>query len=351
MKYLYYILSIAIILLSISCGEDEVVTPGKKIIIAAILDTSGHYSQFGKEVKQGIELFRSKYYTSFDVKYYDSKADADIALRALDEAAADSRVRAVVTLASWITNALAEPAKNHKLLQIAVGSAVFQHADLKNCVRMTSDVSSEIKYLSDYLQNYERIAVMYFNNDYGRGWESSLRNALGDKIVGTFSYPDTLTNFNSIIQEVKMLAPERVVLISTREAAYIVHQARQLGLNAQLVGTRPILTDFLLSMPDSDGLIFSYPNINTEIPAYKDYISRYSKKPSSFVAEGFDLCLALENAIKTKGSAPSKMWGWFPNNAYTGLLGTVRFDSLGQATYDYSLKIIHKGDIQTYEQD
>ncbi len=351
MKYSLYIFLVVIVLLATSCGGDDLVTPEKRITIAAILDTSGHYSQFGKEVKQGMELFRSKYYTSFDVQYYDSKADADLALRVLDEAASDTKVRAVVTLASWVTNALAEPAKNHKLLQIAVGSAVFEHAILRNCVRMTSDLSSEIKYLSEYLQNFERIAVVYFNNDYGRGWKSSLVSTLGGKIVGTFSYPDTLTNFHSIIMEIKSLDPDRVVLISTREAAYIVHQARQLGLNSQLVGTRPILTDFLLAMPDAEGLIFSYPNINTEIPAYKDFIARYGKKPSSFAAEGFDLCLALENAIKTNGDVPSRMWEWFSGNSYKGLLGTVRFDSLGQATYDYSLKIIRNGDFAPYEHD
>jgi hypothetical protein len=84
--------------------------------------------------------------------------------------------------------------------------------------------------------------------------------------------------------------------------------------------------------------------LNEQSPAYQDYVSRYGKKPSSFVAEGYDLCFGLENAIKSKGIASANIWDWFSNNGFNGMLGLIRFDSLAQASYDYNLNIIKDGD-------
>lgn len=344
MKKIYFISLFVALVTLLSCGKEEALAPEQKIIIAAILDTTGHYSQFGKEVIRGMELFTRKYATSYELRFYDSKADANLALAEFIKFAPNNYSRGVITLTSWVSNAIAEVAKSNRIVQIAVGSAVYDYANLKNCVRFTSDLKDEIKYLSDYLNDYNRIAIMHFDNDYGNGWNNSLKSGLGGKIIGSFSYPDTMTQFTAILEEVKALNPDRLVLVSTREAVQIVRQAKAIGLNVQMIGTRPILTDQLLATSEANGLIFSYPDLNEQSPAYQDYVSRYGKKPSSFVAEGYDLCFGLENAIKSKGIASANIWDWFSNNGFNGMLGLIRFDSLAQASYDYNLNIIKDGD-------
>ncbi|PKL86420.1 MAG: hypothetical protein CVV22_02825 [Ignavibacteriae bacterium HGW-Ignavibacteriae-1] len=344
MNKIYTLLIFVALFFMFSCSKEEAVSPEQKIIIAAILDTTGHYSQFGKEVIRGMELFTGKYATSYELRFFDSKGDADVALAEFIKIAPNTYTRGVVTLASWISNAIAEPSKNNQLVQFAVGSAVYNYVNLKNCVRFTSDVNDEIKYLSNYLNDYNRIVIMHFDNDYGVTWNSNLKSNLGGKIIGSFSYADTMTQFNAILEEVKALNPNRLVLISTREAVQIVQQAKAIGLNVQMVGTRPILTEQLLATSEANGLIFSYPDLDEQSTAYKDYLSRYGKKPSSFVAEGYDLCFNLENAIKTKGTVSANIWDWFVNNDYYGMLGRVKFDSLAQASYDYNLNIIKDGD-------
>ncbi|MCO5250315.1 MAG: ABC transporter substrate-binding protein [Candidatus Kapabacteria bacterium] len=344
MNKIYKILIFVALFFMFSCGKEEAVAPEQKIIIAAILDTTGHYSQFGKEVIRGMELYTRKYATSYELRFYDSKGDADVALAEFIKIASNTYTRGVVTLASWISNAIAEPAKNNRVVQFAVGSAVYNFANLKNCVRFTSDVNDEIKYLSNYLNDYNRIVIMHFDNDYGVTWNNNLKGNLGGKIIRSFSYPDTMTQFTSILEEVKALNPSRLVLISTREAVHIVRQAKAIGLNVQIVGTRPILTEQLLATSEANGLIFSYPNLDEHSPAYQDYLSRYGKKPSSFVAEGYDLCFGLDNAIRTNGTAPADIWDWFDHNGFYGMLGRIKFDSLAQASYDYNLNIIKDGD-------
>lgn len=347
-RFYFYTWVMIFVAVLISCGNEEAVAPKQKIIIAAILDTSGHYSQFGKEIIRGMELFTRKYYTSYELRFFDSKADANIAMTEFNSIAQNSNSRGIITLTSWVSNALAQAAQTNRLVQIAVGSAVYNHADLKNCVRFTSDVGDEINYLSEYLSDYGKIAVMHFDNDYGVGWNNELKRILGGKIAGSFSYPDTMTNFTAILEDIKLLNPDRLVLISTREAVQIVTQAKAIGLDVQMVGTRPILTEQLLATPEANGLIFSYPDLDEQLPAYQEYFLKYGKKPSSFVAEGYDLCFGLENAIKTNGTNPADIWKWFTHNGFNGMLGQIKFDSLAQSSYNYNLNIIKTGDYVLY---
>jgi hypothetical protein len=79
MKYFICIFLLVIITLN-SCSDNtnSFVNENEKIKIAALIDLSGHYSQFGIESKQSMELalLETK---KIDVTFYDTKADENIA--------------------------------------------------------------------------------------------------------------------------------------------------------------------------------------------------------------------------------------------------------------------------------
>lgn len=347
-KFLILFISAAVFF--VSCGDDGLTPPRSRIKVAAILDLSGHYSQFGEEVRQGMNLFLADYPDSkYEISYLDSKGNALTALDLFNTASLDTNVKMVVTLASWISNAVAPAAKQKNILHFAVGSAVFDYPNNGNTVRFTGDVKDETIYLIEYLKDFQKIGLMYFDNDYGRGWDSSLSNALGSRLLLKKSYKDTDTNFIPILQDMKTAEPEIIVLISTIEAVRITKQANEIGLTAKLLGNRPILTEALLKEPAAEGLVFSYPDLNENFPAYSKYNVKYSRKPSSFAAEGYDLAASIYNFIKTKGFDRQTVYSDYKNLIYSGMFSELKFNENAQANSKYNLMIIKSGNYQDYK--
>ena len=312
--------------------------------IAAILDFSGHYRDYGVEAKQGIEL-ALKEADNIKVDFFDSKAESDIALDHFNKL---NNTSAVVTFTSWVSNAIAPVSAKKNMMQFVIASAVFNYDALPLCIRFTVDVKAEVEFLAGYLQRYERIGIIYADNEYGTGWKDSLLEALGAKVVSVESYQDTTADFTAPLSNIESAHPEAIALISFGEAAAIVRQAVKMGITAQLIGTRPILTKELLAEPLSEGLIFSYPALDERHPFYSGFEKAYGVSSSAFGAEGYDLIISLAQAVNEKGTKPDDIAAWYKNRSYKGALGQIQFDEHCLAKYDFSLKQIQKGKIVSY---
>ena len=314
---------------------------GDKIKVAALLDLSGHYSQFGLETKQAMELGLSET-KKIDVRFFDTKGDLKTAEQKLNEVIQQGGYTVVVTLASWISNGLAAKIKSNNLLQMAVGSAVFDDANQKNCVRFTGDVGREIQYLTNYLQSYNKVAVMYFNNDYGISWNNALKSALGSKLVKSIAYTDTDVDFTHPLNEVKAVHPDALALISTREAVQIAKQASKIRIQSRMFGTRPTLTAPLLAEPTARGLMFSYPDLNETLPIFASFKSKYGYRMSAFGAEGYDLIKSLDRFCR-HGKKNKVLFANYQNRTYDGALGRITFNENAQADYDYTICVLQNG--------
>ncbi|MFA5511617.1 MAG: ABC transporter substrate-binding protein [Candidatus Kapaibacterium sp.] len=344
---IYYLL--ILLIFTYSCSDDGITPERNKLKVAAILDMSGHYGQFGSETKQGLDLFLELNGESLiEIIYYDSKGSSETASEIFDVVSADTNVKVIITLASWISNTLAPAAEAKGILHFAVGSAVFDYPNNGNCIRFTGDVKDESAYLINYLKDYDNAALIYFDNDYGKGWHSRMSEELGTKLTISRSYSDTDTDFTSIINDVKQVNPEVLVMISTIEAVQISRQVKEASLNSMLLGNRPILTEGLINEPAADGLIFSYPDLDENHQGYKAYIAKYSKKPSSFTAEGYDLAASLHSVVG-ESFDKNKVYNYYKNLTWKGIFTEIKFDSNAQANSKYNLMIIKNNDYQDYK--
>lgn len=350
MKSLKLLILVVIVLISVSCN-DNTSNPDddQKLRIAAIIDLTGHYSEFGLELRQALDIAFNSTDNCFSIWYYDAKGDTVTAHEILDSIIKDRSADVVISLLSWVSNSLAQKIHDNNMLQVAVGSAVFNYANLNSCVRFTGDVNSESQYLAEQLQEYNSIAVMYFDNDYGKGWMNTLSAALGSKIVTSEKYVDVQTDFTTELQRIKTINPEIIVLISTSEAAIIVKQARQLGINSQMIGTRPTLTNSLLAEPLAEGMIFSYPDLNDNLHVYQEFLAAYHYKMSAFGAEGYDLIMTLNEAYLNKVSDRNILFNFYVNKNHSGALGNIRFNVNAQADYDYTFMVIKNGSFEKLE--
>lgn len=336
-----FLLSFAALIFLSGSAVQAAHASGDKIRIAALLDLSGHYSQFGLETKQAMELGLSET-KNIDVRFFDTKGDLKVAEQKLNEVIKHGGYDVVVTLASWISSGLAAKIKSSHMLQMAVGSAVFDHAGEKNCVRFTGDVGREIQYLTNYLKKYNKVAVMYFNNDYGISWNSALKSALGNKLVKSVSYTDTDTVFTHPLNEIKAVHPDALALISTREAVQIAKQASRIRIQSGMFGTRPTLTNQLLAEPTASGLMFSYPDLNETLPIFASFKNQYGYRMSAFGAEGYDLIKSLDQFYRQE-KKNKVIFANYKNRTYDGALGHIKFNENAQADYDYTICIIKNG--------
>ncbi len=311
---------------------------GNQMKVAALLDFSGHYSQFGRETRQAMEL-ALKETKNIEVHFFDTKSDLKVADHLLTGVIEKGDYQVVVTFASWISNGLAARIQSGHMLQMAVGSAVFDHADQKNCVRFTGDVRNEIQYLTNYLKKYEKVAVMYFHNDYGISWNNALKSALKNKLVKSVSYKDTDRIFTDSLKTIKKAKPDALVLISTKEAAQIAKQASEIRLQASLFGTRPTLTNWLLAEPAAGGLMFSYPDLQETLPVFASFKNQYGYRMSAFGAEGYDLIKSLDRFCRRE-MANKTMFANYANKTYDGALGRISFNENAQADYRYAIFLI-----------
>ncbi|HRP02361.1 MAG TPA: ABC transporter substrate-binding protein [Candidatus Kapabacteria bacterium] len=343
MKLIKILLFLTTIFIMNSCSEDNNSTSPQngKLKIAALIDLTGHYAQFGVEAKQAMDLaiLESK---NIEIEYFDTQADLDVAGQQLDKVIKAGGYNVVVTLTSWVSSGLADKIKANNMLQMAIGSAVFDNPNIKNCVRLTGDVSEEIEYLTSILQSYNKIAIMYFNNSYGIGWNTALTASLNNKIAVSIPYIDTQEDFGNDLEKVKATNPDALVLISTKEAAKIVKQAANLNINTNIYGVRPTLTNQLLAEPASNGLMFTYPDLDESLEIFKAFKDKYGYRMSAFGAEGYDLVKSLDQ-LYTNDKKNDVLFTNFKNKAYNGALGKIKFDENGQADYNYVINVVTNG--------
>lgn len=345
MKKIILLLVLTIIL--ISCDNDNANNPvdSPKIKIAAILDFTGDYSQCGLASRQAMELLK-KYNSNFEVSYYDCQCKNAPADSILDYIISTGEKPVIVSLSSWVSNYIATKVSQNNMLHIPLGSAAFSYSNLNSSIKMTESVGDECAFMSNLLNTYNKIAIMYFKNDLGTTWNNALQTSLTGKIVVTEPYNVTQTDFTAELTRIKNNSPDVIVLVGTKEAVTIAKQAKSMGINAQLVGTRPIFSDFLLNEEACEGLIFTYPKIDYSVNYLSDYQSQYGYKADSFAAESFDLVNILLNANSLNKTTPSEIVGWLKNNTFTGCLGKISFDSLCEANYNFTYMIVKDGSFE-----
>ncbi len=327
-----------------SCSDESGTNPvDDKINVLYITDSAGHYGQFGEEAKNGM-LEALKNYPNINLIVFDAKSDANIAVSEFNKIRAVKKLTAVVTLTSWVSNAIAPLAKQNNISHFAIGSAVFDNKNLQNTIRFTADVEYESNFLQNYLNKIPKVAMMYFVNDYGNGWKLRLEQNLGSKLIKSVSYSDVNDDFRDELNSIKASNPDVLLLISTKEAAIIAKQAKEIGLNVQLVGVRPTFTDFLKNEPAAEGMIFSYPELNLNHKFFNDYFNTYNAKASAFSAEGYDVVSSLGAAINLNITSNENIFIYYKNKELNGSLAIIKFDEFAQATYNFGLMKISNKD-------
>jgi ABC-type branched-subunit amino acid transport system substrate-binding protein len=313
-------------------------------LIAVILPFTSAFKGIADEQKEAIDLAMLDF-TDYSVIYKDSKSDAAGAVTAFNELLAmDKPPFAVISCASWVATALHPLAAEADIFHIVIASADFKRPVPKHTIRFTIDASQEEKQLSNYLNKFKRIAIYNMDNSYGNGWKKTIENNFKDRIVEVIAYDPKNKDFTNDLKILKDADPDALVLLSAGNGALIAKQARQLGITAQFVGTRPIeRPELLVESEYTNGLVFTYPTYNEHHPMIALFTKNYGNAPTIFGVEAYDSITSLITATKASNLSAEALFDWYSGTTYTGALGEIHFDNIGDAHYPYMYKEIYKG--------
>ena len=204
---------------------------------------------------------------------------------------------------------------------------------------------------------FKNIAVIWENSDYGKGGRDVALKAipeLGAKILGDESYvPGVDRDYSSQITKFKGLGVDCVLLMGEYTAgALFLKQSRNLGFNAQIVGTSGNANPKLIEIAGeaSEGFITNCGfDPNDERPKQakfiKDFETFYKYRVGEWGADTYDVVYMVKKAIEMGGTTREKLIEVLHRDdfEYDGVTGLNKFDEYGDVPSKSSIFLIVKG--------
>lgn len=345
--------SLALVVMSLVVfSAASIVGASESLKIGANLPFSGVEANIGYEYERVIERAVAEINADVQVFYADGAGDLDRAIAGF-MSLLEKDIDVIITVQSWVSNVIYPLAQEHGVLHIALGSAVF-HRDLDDdlSVRLTLDYKDEAAVLASYVaERFDRVAIIYMDNDYGNGWASELDalfagelgQTTGTQVVAIEAYDLEDTNFGPIVSKVAANEPDVLVLLSSAETAFLLRAADAVGLSVPLVSTRPIERPEVAAEPLAEGLVFTVPDWDSAGELSQWYRWKYNGDLTVFGAEAYDAVVTLGLAAEQCGTDTACLKAWYVNREYEGVLGSIRFDAVGDAHYAVTFRILQNG--------
>lgn len=337
----------------------------------AVFVLSGDGAAYGQSQREGLELARDIINASggingrpIEIILEDSAGDRTGAVNAALKLINRDRVLAIIgpTLSPemFAVGPVADRARtvimgvSNTALGIAdIGRYVFRNSLPEEAV-LPSTVRASLEYLG-----YQRAALLYSNNnDYtlsaARTFEEQLR-LHGVEIVISETFHDGDTDFRAQLTKVAGANPDVLVVSALyREAALLLQQARQMGLNQPVVGGNGFNSPELFRLAGAavEGAIVGSPwfpgrdepHVRQFVEAYQ---ARYGRIPDQFAAQAYDgLFLFAEAARKSAGAADNRETfrdALASIRNFNGVTGVFSFDDNGDPSMEANVLEIRNG--------
>jgi branched-chain amino acid transport system substrate-binding protein len=209
-------------------------------------------------------------------------------------------------------------------------------------------------YVLDTLKK-RRVAILYSDDEYGASMANGMKQALADHGVPAVAaevFPRADQDFTGPLTTIKAASPDALFTTGSFAAsALIAKQARQLGLDVQILGDTGNATPKYAELGGAavEGAILVQPFAPTDPnPEIQDFVARYKAKfnrvPDGWSAELYDtigMILAAESA--TSETVRAHTAAYTPEHPYKGVLGNWSFDASGDATFPLKFIQIHDG--------
>lgn len=325
------------------CGPDH----GDPVVFGVVGPIDAPY---GLSMKQGAELAQQEINDAggiggrpLELRVRDDRADPQAAIAIADAFLKDPEIVAVVGHVNSSAMIAAGPVYDAGLPAVATSATSPQISRLGDWVfRMaTSDSANAVELARLARRMNTPTAVLYANDDYGRGLASSFGSALqaeGAALLESDPYLESTEDFRPYLERLRRQGAGLIFIAGLEEgAARIIQQARALGLEARFLGgdgLEGLTTMGRIYDGTLVGLLY-HPHTNDRSRTFAErYRAAYGREADSFAALGYDATRLLARAVESAGSDRedvrrylSRVGGEVP--AFPGATGIIRFDENG----------------------
>ncbi len=351
-------------------GAEDDVSPGEdagdaeEVLIGTVGPLSGGAATYGVSVKQGVEIAVEEFNAAggaYSIKLIseDSKGEATDAALAITKLIEQDRVAAIVgavlsseTLAG---TAIANDAGVTMISPSSTATGIPQEGEyiFRNCLSDDVQASQLAEYAYEEL-GISTFAVMYTNNDYGQALQKAFietAEELGE-VVEVQTFMDKDTDFSAALTSINQKDPGAIFVAGYyEEAAKIAQQAREQGIEAQILGADGFYSPILLELgaESVEGAIFTagfYEGDAT--PEVVNFVTKYREKfgdtPDMFAAQAYDAAKVVLNAITKGGADPAAIRDVVAATVdFPGITGNTSFDEDGDVLKDILILKVEGG--------
>ena len=237
---------------------------------------------------------------------------------------------------------LAQAAKIPMLTPSATNVAITKIGDyiFRSCFVDPFTGRIMARFALDQLQAKRAIVMTDVKQDYSVGLTQAIREYFGQsggEISAELSYSSGDTNFRTQLTQVRMAQPDVVFLPGYyTEAALILRQAKELGINCPFVGGEgwdsPALVQVAGKSADGNYYTdhFSAADLDPRVQKFvQEYRGRYSSVPDALAALWYDGARILAQALQRAGSTdPTKVRDALAaTRDFDGVTGRISIDA------------------------
>ncbi len=338
--------------------------PAKEAIkIGFIGPLSGELASWGSSMQGGVKLAADELSktgsTKLDIIYEDDQCDKTRSVNAMRKLIDVDRVKLIIgPLCSGTVLADAPIAEQNKVILLGFGSAAAISEAGDYVFRPSYSDAYQGEFLgSEITEKFKKMGILYVNNDYGTGLLNGFKKSFisNGGMIGaedTYSFEDR--DWRAQLTKIKSSGPSAVLLITYgREGGLIAKQARELGINVQIVGTDNFGTrDVIEAGGESvEGAVFTFPapldETNTAVKDFKNkYIELNGKEPPILfvAANAYDATKVSAQALSAAGNDGEKIKTFlYAMPPYNGISGIMKFDANGDASKEFVFQTIKDG--------
>jgi branched-chain amino acid transport system substrate-binding protein len=333
------------------------------VVIGAVLPMTGDAGSFGLNVSRGATLAVAQANTSlgagslrFVLKVEDSRGDAQGALTAVRKLIdVDGAKLLIGDVTSAGTQALIPIATRESipLISPAASDPALSGASPFFARLWPSDVY-EAKVVADYFKksSTKKLAAVYANTDYGVAMVREFTKAI-EPVQPVVSIPlnrETL-DYRPTLQRLRIVAADNIFLVLYPEdARRFLQQMAEQSIELPIIATATIEDPQIAKLSNANLITFAspLPPKDTE-PDRQRFIVAYRKsfgsEPGVLSDIGFDTANLLVAAVRARGiNQPKTIIDFIKGlSGYKGISGKLTFNSAGDVTKPYGLKVVRGG--------
>ena len=358
-----------LILIIAALAVSLIVTQTKKepeeIKIGAIFALTGDAAMYGESAKNGLELAieelnKKLLDKKITVVYEDNQGDPSKAVSSFQKLADVDKVKYIIgPLGTPEVLAIAPIAEKRKIIILtptSSGPQLTQAGDyiFRNCMSDLIEGAALAEFVFKELKA-RTAGILYINNDYGIGLRDAFKkkfDILGGVILAEESFRKGDTDFRTQLLKIKFKNPRVLLLTGYAEMGRILKQARELGIEIQVVSTSNFEMPEILEIAGNaaENIYYTYQgfDIESEEEVVKkftnSYRAKYNKNPDIFAALTYDAMKILAKAIERGGTdvenVKKELYGI---KNFIGVTGKTSFDKNGDVIKPIGIKKVEDG--------